>query len=129
MKYHLETTFLIDWHRKSPRVAPFRAEILAGLHEISIDPVAETEYFAIPILTRAREISFASLAILATRLPFTSDAARLAASWLARMDRPQRRRHFNDALIAAVAMTNGAILLTGDKKTDRVFPIRARVYS
>ena len=129
MNYHLDTTFAIDWHHESPAISDIQDEIIAGLHDVTYDALMELEYFAVPRVDREKELAFAGLTALATMVPITSSAARLAAAWLGRMDRRQRVRHFNDALIAAVTVTNGAVLLTGDKKTERVFPVRARVYS
>lgn len=129
MRHHLDTTFIIDWHRQSYAIEVVRHAILAGVHDLSFDPVAETEYFAAPRVTRARELTFASLSAIARRLPVSSEACRIAGSWLGRMDTRQRRRHFNDALIAAIAFTQDAILITADKRIGRLFPVRVLEYS
>jgi predicted nucleic acid-binding protein len=44
------------------------------------------------------------------------------------MDQLQRRAFFADALIAAVAQTNDAVLLTSDKTAARTFPVSTNVY-
>ena len=129
MRHHLDTTFIIDWHRQSPKIQVIRYEILAGTHEVSFDPVAETEYFAAPRITRSRELTFASLATVAVRLPVSSEACRLAGAWLGKMDKRQRRRHFNDALIAAIATLDDAVLITADRRIARVFPLRVLEYT
>ena len=56
------------------------------------------------------------------------DSAALAASWLATMDRPQHRARFADALIAAVAVTHNAVLVTSDRGFPTVFPVAVLQY-
>ncbi len=128
MKYHLDTTFLIDWYRKEPRILALRDEIIAGFHDVSIDPVIETEYFVARRVTREKEMLFDSIAELAEVVPLSSDVCRLAARWLARLDIKQRRAHFNDALIAAAATVSGATLVSGDRRIARVFPVAILQY-
>ena len=128
MRYHLDTSFLIDWHRRDPRVLPLLDEVLAGLHEISIDPIVETEYFAAERIDRGKQFTYDTALSLGSSLPLTSQTSRLAASWLAPMDHPKRLAHFADALIAATAATAGAVLVTGDRRVARVFPVAVFEY-
>lgn len=128
MIYHLDTTFLIDWHRRDPRIASLRGEIIAGVHDVSINPVVETEYFAARRVTREKEMTFQSVAALAEMIPLSSDVCRLAAQWLARLDIKQRRAHFNDGLIAAASTVAGATLISSDKRIVRVFPVTILQY-
>ena len=128
MIYHLDTTFLIDWHRRDPRIASLREEIIAGLHDVSINPIVETEYFSARRVTREKEMTFESVAALCEFVPLSSEACRLAALWLARLDIKQRRAHFNDALIAATSTVAGATLISSDKRIVRVFPIAILQY-
>jgi len=128
LKYHLDTSFLIDWHRRDPRVLPPLDAVLAGLHEISVDPVVETEYFAAERIDRGKQLTYDTALSLGSSIPLTSEAARLAASWLAPMDQPKRLAHFADALIAAIAATADAVLVTGDRRIARVFPVAVFEY-
>lgn len=128
MIYHLDTTFLIDWHRRDPRITSLRDEIIAGIHDVSINPIVETEYFAARRVTREKEMTFESIAALSDMIPLSSDACRLAAQWLARLDIKQRRAHFNDALIAAASTVVGATLISSDKRIVRVFPVTILQY-
>ncbi len=128
MRYHLDTTFLVDWQREDPRVQSLRAEITAGQHEISVDPIVEAEFFAVPILNRDIELIFDSILSLGERLPITSVASQMAARWLGPMDAAQRLARFADAIIAAVAVTNGATLLTNDTRIGPVFPVPIQHY-
>lgn len=128
MRYHLDTTFLIDWRKSTPSIVILRAEIIAGLHAVSIDPIVETEFFAAPRIDRTYEMVHSAVLGLGTLLPLTPAEAMLAASWLGPMDRPQRRARFADALIAAVAYLDGAVLLTSDTKIEGVFPVKVRRY-
>jgi predicted nucleic acid-binding protein len=128
VKYHLDTTFVIDWHRKEQRIVDLREEIVADIHEVSIDPIVETEYFSARRVNRDKELTFLAVAELSEMLPITSAASRLAGGWLARLDRNQPRAHFNDALIAAVATVAGATLITADKRIVRVFPVAVLQY-
>jgi len=123
VNYHLDTTFLIDWYRKDARIVSLRDEIIAGLHDVSINPIVETEYFAARRVTREKEMVFQSVAALAELVPLSSEVCRLAARWLARLDIDQRRAHFNDALIAAAAT-----LISSDKRIAPVFPIAILQY-
>jgi predicted nucleic acid-binding protein len=125
---HLDTTLVIDWHRKDWRITYLREEIVAGIHEVSIDPIVETEYFSARRVNRDKELTFLAVAELSEMLPITSAASRLAGGWLARLDRKQPRAHFNDALIAAVATVAGATLITADKRIVRVFPVAVLQY-
>jgi predicted nucleic acid-binding protein len=124
MKLHLDTTVLIDWYRGHAAIASLRDDIVAGLHEVSYDPVVEAEYFAAPRIDRVHHLLFSTLAAGATRHELTSDASRLAARWLAPMDERMRRAHFADALIAAVAEVNGAALVTADRGIRTVLNIQ-----
>jgi predicted nucleic acid-binding protein len=128
VKYHLDTTFLIDWYRKDARTLALRDEIIAGLHSVSINPLVETEYFAARRVTREREMLFDSIAEIAETVPLSSDVCRLAARWLSRLDIKQRRAHFNDALIAAAATVAGATLVSSDRRIARVFPVTILQY-
>lgn len=128
LKYHLDTTFLIDWHRRDPRLLPLLDEVLAGLHSISTDPIVETEYFAAERIDHAKRAVYETALALGARLPITTAAARLAASWLAPVDQARRLAHFGDALIAAMATTEGAVLVTGDRRIARVFPVAVFEY-
>lgn len=65
---------------------------------------------------------FETVRAFAQALPLTSEAAQLAASWLAPMDKEKRRAHFADALIGAIATLDGATLVTGDRRIAKVFP-------
>ncbi|MEX2245861.1 MAG: PIN domain-containing protein [Dehalococcoidia bacterium] len=119
---HLDTSFLIDWWRTEPRVADIVTAILAGEHDFSIDPIVETEFFAAPRIDSRRIALFEGLLRAGRYVELTAKEAQLAASWLAPMDERQRRAHFADALIAAVALVEGATLVTGDRRVARVFP-------
>lgn len=92
------------------------------MHTISIDPIVETEYFAAPRRPVTSHALFDTIVALGTVAPLTHEASRLAASWLAPMDQVMRRAHFADALIAAVAHLEDAVLVTSDKRIARVFP-------
>jgi predicted nucleic acid-binding protein len=115
-------------HRRDPRVLPLLEEILAGAHEVSVDPIVEAEFFAAPIVPRRKEAAYEAVLSIGVALPLTSNAARLAASWLARMDPPQRRAHFADALIAGMASVHSARLVTADRVLRRVFPVAVLEY-
>ncbi len=128
MRYHLDTTFLIDWHRRDARIIPLLDEVLAGLHEVSVDPIIETEYFAAARINRAKRLIFETALSLGSSIPITSEASRIAGAWLAPMDQPKRLAHFADALIAATASAAGAILVTGDRRIARVFPVAVFEY-
>ena len=128
MRYHLDTTFLIDWRKSTPSIVNLRSEIIAGLHAMSIDPIVQAEFFATPRIDRTYELVHGAVLGLGRMLALTPEASRLAASWLGLMDRPQRRARFADALIAAVAYLDDAVLLTSDSKIEGVFPISVRQY-
>jgi predicted nucleic acid-binding protein len=128
LRYHLDTTFLIDWHRRDPRVLPLLEEVLDGLHEISVDPIIETEYFAAARIDRAKQFVFETALSLGASLPITSQVSRIAGTWLAPMDQPKRLAHFADSLIAATASAAGAVLVTGDRRIARVFPVAVFEY-
>lgn len=129
MRLHLDTSFLIDWRRNSPRIIALRDEIIAGEHEVSYDPIVETEFMSAFRLTREHDAVMLALEFLATRLDITPEISQLAARWLAPMDQPMRRAHFADAIIAACATASSATLVTGDGRLPRVFPsARVTVY-
>ncbi len=128
MRYHLDTTFLIDWRKSTPGIVVLRGEILAGAHVVSIDPIVQTEFFAAPRIDRTYEVVYSAILSLGTLMPLSQEASMLAASWLGPMDRAQRRARFADALIAAVAYLDGATLLTSDTKIEGVFPVSVRAY-
>ena len=123
MRLHLDTSFLIDWRRQDPRTHDLAREIGDGQHEISIDPVVEAELFAVPCVTEDYVMLFDAVLAIGAVLPLSSQASRLAASWLAPMDEAKRRAHFADALIGAIAQTAEAILVTGDRRIARVLPM------
>ncbi len=122
MRLHLDTSVLIDWHRGHVRIATLKDEILAGLHHVSIDPIVEIEYFMATRVQRDKIAIFDSVVAISDWIAPTSSACRLAASWLAPMDEAMRRAHFNDALIAAIATLDDAVLVTGDHRIRKVFP-------
>lgn len=105
-----------------------RDEIVTGLHEISINPIIEAEYFSARHVRRDKELTFEAILSLGVMLPLSSEVCRLAGIWLGRMDRRQKRRHFNDALIAASAAIGDAVLVTADRRISKVFPVRTREY-
>lgn len=127
MRLHLDTSFLVDWEREVPAIATLRDEILSGVHTVSIDPIVETEFFATPRASRKTQAIFATVLVLGTRLPITSEACRLAASWLASMDQPQRRARFADAIVAATAHADGATVVTSDTGMPH-FPVSVLLY-
>ena len=55
MRYHLDTSFLIDWRKSNPNIAILQEEIASGAHQISIDPIVQTEFFAAPRIDRTYE--------------------------------------------------------------------------
>lgn len=122
MKLHLDTSFLIEWRRDSPLVIALRDEILRGEHDVSYDPIAETQFMSAFQRTRRHAIVMMAVRSIAARLPITPECSLLPADWLAPMDVPKRRAHFADAIIAACAATAGATLVTGDRRIGRVFP-------
>jgi predicted nucleic acid-binding protein len=128
LRLHLDTSFLIDWQRGSERVTTIGEQIRAGEHALSLDPIVETEYFAAARITRASVALYETLMSMASPLPLTRDVTALAATWLAPMDERKRRAHFADALIAAVAHLEDAVLITGDSRLNRVFPIAVLAY-
>lgn len=128
MRYHLDTTFLIDWRKSNPSVTTLQQEIVSGTHRISIDPVVQTEFFAAPRIDRTYRAVHDAVLALGSVLPLTSEAAMLAARWLAPMDQAQRRARFADALIAAMAHLDGAALVTSDTKIEGIFPVALLQY-
>jgi predicted nucleic acid-binding protein len=128
MRYHLDTSFLVDWQRQDPRVERLVEEITAGTHTISIDAIVHTEFLAAPLLTRRMRVVRSMILRLARVLPITFEVSQRAVQWLAPMDHVQRRAHFADALIAAVASTEGATLITGDTTSATVFPVAVHTY-
>jgi predicted nucleic acid-binding protein len=128
VRIHLDTSFLVDWRRSEERVESLVREIVAGDHEVSVDTVVETEFFSALRITRNAIALFDFLLEVGDLIPLTSEPARLAAGWLAPMDERQRRAHFADALIAAVAHSAGATLVTGDHRIAAIFPIALLAY-
>lgn len=128
MKYHLDTTFLIHWRKADSRVAELRNEIVSGMHDVSIDPIVQTEFFAATRIDRSYQIVFQSILNIGQLLPISHDAAMLAASWIGNMDLPQRRARFADALISAVALERGATLVTADGGIQALFPVSVLRY-
>ena len=127
MRLHLDTSYLVDWERDEPIVATLREEILSGVHTVSVDPIVETEFFATLRADRKTQAVFASVLVVGTRLPITSETSRLAAVWLAPMDQAQRRARFADALVAAIALVDGATVLTSDTGMP-TFPVSVLLY-
>lgn len=128
MRYHLDTSFLIDWRKSSPSVTTLQHEIVSGTHRISIDPIVQTEFFAAPRIDRTYRAVYGAVLALGSVLPLTSEAAMLAASWFSRMDQAQRRAHFGDALIAAIAHLDGATPVTADAGIGGIFPVAILQY-
>ena len=64
-----------------------------------------------------------TLTTIGRRIEITSAASRLAAAWLAPMDRVQRRARFADAVIAAVSSVEEAVLVTSDPAIGATFPV------
>ncbi len=127
MRLHLDTSFLVDWERDEPNVAMLRDEILAGVHAVTVDATIETEFFATLRADRRTQAIFSSVLIVGNRLPVRPEASRLAAAWLAPMDREQRRARFADAIIAAVAHNEGATVVTNDTGMP-LFPVPILLY-
>lgn len=128
MKYHLDTSFLIDWQRDDPRIRILRDEILAGEHEVSIDPIVHTEFMAARVVPMRKIAVMQGVLAIGRWLPISIEASRLAAVWLGSMDPIQRRAHFNDALVAATASIDGSTLLTGDSIAAGLFPVATELY-
>lgn len=128
-RYHLDTSFLIDWQRGATQIEAIRDEILTGTHEISIDPIVETEFFAGGTTSRKAELLFQSILRLSQRLDLSSSVSRRAAAWLGPMDKRMRKEHFGDALIGATAVGNRATLVSSDRRIEKVFPdVKTRTY-
>lgn len=123
MRYHLDTSFLIDWRKSNPSIVALQHEITTGAHIVSIDPIVQTEFFAAPRIDRTYEAVYSAVLTLGSLVPLTPRASMLAASWLGPMDRPQRRARFADALIAAITYIEGATLVTSDTRIEGVFPV------
>jgi predicted nucleic acid-binding protein len=127
VRYHLDTSFLIDWEREEQRTTTVHEEILQRLHVVSVDPIVETEFFASFRAGRQAQAVFGTVLIIGTRVTITPQASRMAAVWLAPMDRVQRRARFADAIVAAVAFLEGATLITSDTGM-RSFPVPVLLY-
>lgn len=127
-RYHLDTAFLIDLQRGDPKAGRFRDQILEGQHQLSIDPIVETEFFAGRQVTRQAELLFRSIERLAERVELGQSVCRQAAAWLSRMDDNMRKKHLADALIVAAATSQGAIVLSSDRRIERVFAIQVETY-
>jgi predicted nucleic acid-binding protein len=128
LKYHLDTSFLIDWQRDDPAVDAFVQDILAGLHDISVTGVAYTEFMAAAIITPRKRAVAATVVRIGEWLPISLEASRLASRWMAPMNREQRRAFFADALISAASHVHGATLLSGDKTAAGIFPASVELY-
>jgi predicted nucleic acid-binding protein len=128
LKYHLDTSVLIDWERDEPRLANLRLEIAAGLHQVTLDPIVETEFLASRRPSPTQRMAFEAITRICQRTPISRQASELAASWLSPMDRLQRRARFADALIAAVSHVIGATLLTNDAGIATTFPVLVEEY-
>jgi predicted nucleic acid-binding protein len=128
LRLHLDTSFLVDWQRNDSRIAALRRDMIDGFHQVSFDPVVEAEFFAVRRITRELLAVYTSVAAIGERVDISSAAARLAALWLSPMDEPQRKAHFADAIVASVATTEEAILVTGDALLARVFPAAVLLY-
>lgn len=128
MRIHLDTSFLIDWARLDLRTARMRDDIAGGVHDVSIDAIVEAEFLSVKRNRDERELIVRLIASAGAVIPLTSEPARLAAGWLAPMDERQRRAHFPDALIAAIAHSAGATLVTGDHILAAMFPVAVLAY-
>lgn len=128
MRLHLDTTFLVDWQREDARIEPLRDEMRAGMHDVSYDPILEIEYFAVRDVSRRLVAVFESMRLLARWVPVTPEASRIAAQWLSQMDEKQRKAHFADAIIGAVAYADGAVLVTSERILPEVFPVAVLQY-
>jgi predicted nucleic acid-binding protein len=128
LRYHLDTSFLIDWQRDDPAIAEVIDGILDGHHRISIDGVTYAEFMAARVIGARKRMVIGAATAMGEWLSLTVEAPRLAAIWLARMDDTQRRAHFADALIASVSHVHGATLLTGDRKSGDLFPVSTEMY-
>ena len=95
---------------------------------MSVDPIVHTEFFAAKVFKRRIEFVFNNILALGRWIPLTAETCTTASRWLAPMDKAQRRAHFADALIAAVAGVEGATLLTHDGIMASLFPISVQVY-
>jgi len=128
LRYHLDTSFLVDWQREDPAIDAFVDDILAGVHEVSIDAIAYAEFMAARVIQPRKRMVIATVMRLGQWAASTNQAARLAAEWIAPMNTEQRRAFFADALIAANAYAHGATLLSGDKTAAGIFPVPVELY-
>jgi predicted nucleic acid-binding protein len=128
LRYHLDTSFLVDWQREDPAIKTLVDDILAGTHDVSIDGIIYTEFMAARVIEMRKRLVIGTTLRIGGWLSATTEAARLAAGWLAPMNREQRRAFFADAVIAATAHMHGATILTGDKTAAGVFPVPTHTY-
>ena len=128
MRFHLDTSFLIDWQRGDPAVESLVEGILAGDHQISIDAVAHTEFVTAALISARKQIVLDVLDAVSAWTDIPQTASERAARWLTPMDLKQRCAFFADAMIAAVAADLNATLLTGDRKSGRAFPVATELY-
>jgi predicted nucleic acid-binding protein len=128
LRYHLDTSFLVDWQRRESTTRSLVNEIMDGEHRVSIDAVAHTEFMAARVITPRKELIVDTALTLGRFLEISVQASTRAAEWLSPMDKAQRRAFFADAIIAAVALEAGATLLTGDRVAAAMFPVDVHMY-
>lgn len=132
--YLFDTTVFIDYHGGDPEAkhlierliegsisASYCALTLAELW-IGISTISEEE------LRRKEEIEYEAAFALMESAPISNEDAKLAGTWLGKLDENARKELFADAIIGAVASRRGEIVCTRNKKHFEQFSVEAETY-
>ena len=113
-RYLLDTTVLIDFSKRREPALSLVRQLLARREELGVCPINVGEFFT--GLTSADRLVWDEFLDLLYYWPISFAAARQAGIWRYDFARQGLALSMTDALVAAVALLENAILLTGNVK-------------
>ena len=123
----LDTTFFIDLYRRDAGATGLWNQIFAGQEQASYSPVTVLELW-LGRLTSEEETFYESILSLLEEVPFSSAAARRAATSLRGLQPARAERLIRDAMVGASAQERGEIVRSRNLRDFGLLSIEVESY-
>jgi len=132
--YLFDTTVFIDYHGGDPEAKHLVERLIGGSISASYCALTLAElWIGISTISeeglrRKEEIEYEAAFALMESAPISDEDAKLAGTWLGKLDENARKKLFADAIIGSVASRRGEVVCTRNKKHFEQLSVQAETY-
>jgi len=132
--YLFDTTVFVDYHRGDPAAKHLVERLIEGSISASYCALTLAELWIgistihAEELRRREEMEYEAAFTLMESAPISNEDAKLAGTWLGKLDENARKELFADAIIGSVASRRGEVVCTRNKEHFEQFSVQVETY-